>query len=92
MKKIFPFCEQGFKTEDLYDEHMCPGKLEATKKAETMEEQNGSLKPPGEVQTVVKEEPQTEPKLPENKTIDSSKKKLKTPPASSRMLRGASKK
>ena len=84
------FCEQGFKTEDLCDEHMCPGKLEATRKAETMEEQNGSLKPPGAVQTVVKEEPQTEPKLLENKTIDSSKN-MKTPPAPSGMLRGASK-
>ena len=61
------FCEQGFKTENLCDEHMCLGKLEATKKAETMEEQNGSLKPHGAVQTVVKEEPQIEPKLLENK-------------------------
>ena len=26
------FCEQGFKSEDICDEHMCPGKLEATKK------------------------------------------------------------
>ena len=82
------FCKQAFKTEDLCDEHMCSGKLEATKKAETMEEQNGSLKPLGAAQTEVKEELQTEPKLPENKT---KLLKLKTPPAPLRMLRGASK-
>ena len=86
------FCEQGFKTEELCDEHVCLGKLEATKKAETQEEQNGSLKLPGAVPTGVKEEPQPEPKLPENKTVDSSKKKLKTPPVPSRMLRDGSKK
>ena len=86
------FCEQGFKTEELCDVHMCLGKLEAIKKAEMLEEQNGSLKPPGAVPTLVTEEPQPEPKLPENKTVDSSKKKLKTPPAPLRMLRGASKK
>ena len=62
------FCEQGFKTEELCDEHMCPGKLEATKKAEKQEEQSGSVKPSGENPAVVKEEPQPEPKLPENKT------------------------
>ena len=26
------FCEQGFKSEELCDEHMCPGNLAATKK------------------------------------------------------------
>ena len=50
------------------------------------------MKPSGEDPIVVKEEPQPEPKLPENKTVDSSKKKLKTPPVPSRMLRGGSKK
>ena len=67
------FCEQEFKTEELCDEHMCPGKLKATKKAQQQEEQNGSMKPSGEDPTVVKEEPQPEPKLLENKTVDSSK-------------------
>ena len=56
---------------------MCQGKLKATKKAQKQEEQNGSVKPSGEDPTVVKEEPQLEPKLPENKTVDSSKKNLK---------------
>ena len=86
------FCEQGFKTEELCDEHLCPGKLKATKKAEKQEEQNGFVKPSGEDPTVVKEEPQLEQNLPENKTVDSCKKKLITPPAPLRMLKGGSKK
>ena len=86
------FCEQSFKTEDLCDEHICAGKLNATKKAAKQEEQNGSMKVSGDGDepTVIKEEPQPEQKLPENKTVDSAKKKLKTPPALMRMLRGGS--
>ena len=72
--------EQGFKTEELCDEHMCPGKLDATKKAEKQEQQNGSGKPSGEDLKVVKEEPQPEPKLLENNTV--------TPPVPSKMLKG----
>ena len=45
------------------------------------------MKPAGDEPTVVKEEPEQEPKLPENKTLDSSKRKLKTPPVPSRILR-----
>ena len=95
MKKISPFAAY-FVNKDAkqksYVMNMCPGKLKATKKAQKQEEQNGSVKPSGEDPTVVKEEPQLEPKLLENKTVDSSKNKLKTPPVSSRMLRGGSKK
>ena len=47
------FCEQGFKSEDICDEHMCSGKLEATKKAQKEKEQNGSMKPAGDEPTVV---------------------------------------
>ena len=88
------FCEQSLKTEDLSDEHMCAGKLNATKKAAKQEEQNGSAKVSGDGDepTVIKEEFQLKQKLPENKTVDSAKKKLKNPPAPSRMLRSGSQK
>ena len=50
------------------------------------------MKPVGDAPTVVKDEPQVQANLLENKTVDSSKKKLKSPPVPSRMLRGGSKK
>ena len=40
----------------------------------------------------VKEEPQSDSKLPGNKNVESSKRKLKAPPVPSRLLRGGSKK
>ena len=73
------FCEQGFKSADECDEHLCPGKLNATKEAEKQDQQNGSMKPSADDPTVVKEEPQPEQKLLETKTQESSKK-LITPP------------
>ena len=85
------FCEEGFKTEELYDEHMCTGKLEHKKQTEN-QDKNGSVKSSGEDVAEVKEEPQSDPKFPGNKNVESFKKKLKVPPVPSRILRSGSKK
>ena len=57
--------------------NICVQASSKLQKAQKQEEQNGSVKPSGEDPTVEKEEPQLEPKLLENKTVDSSKKKPK---------------
>ena len=84
------FCKEGFKREELCDEHMCAGKLEHKKHKN--QDKNGSVKPSSEDVAEVKEEPQSDPKFPGNKNVESFKKKLKVSPVPLRMLRGGSKK
>ena len=88
------FCKEGFKTEELCDEQMCAGKLEHKKQIEN-QDKNGSIKPSGEDEVEVKEikeKPKSDPKLPGNKNVEPTKKKLKSSPVLLRMLRGGSKK
>ena len=69
-------------------------KLEHKKQTEN-QDKNGSVKPSGEDEVEVKEikeEPKSNPKLPRNKNVEPTKKKLKIPAVPSRMLRGVSKK
>ena len=50
------FCEEGFKTEELCDKHMCAGMLEHKKQTEN-QDKNGSVKPCGKDVAGVEEEP-----------------------------------
>ena len=88
------FCEEGFKTEKLCDEHMCAGKLQHEKQTEN-QDKNGSNKGTCEDDMEVKEvkvELNSNAKLPGNKNVETNKKKLKTPPVPCRMLRCSTKK
>ena len=72
------FCEEGFKMEELCDEHMCAGKLQHKKDTENREK-NGSGKGTCEDDEEVEEikvEPNSNPKLSGNKNVETNKKKL----------------
>ena len=88
------FCEQVFKTEELCDEHMCAGKLQHNKDTEKLEKElsdKGTCEDDKQVEEV-KVEPNSNPKLSGNKNVDTNKKKMKTPPVPSRILRCSTKK
>ena len=86
------FCEEGFKTEELCDEHMCAGKLQHNKDTENLEKKlsdKGTCEDDEHVEDV-KVEPNSNPKLSGNKNVETNKKK--TPPVPSRILRCSTKK
>ena len=62
------FFQEGFKTEELCDEHMCAGKLEHKKQTEN-QDKNGSIKPSCEDVAEVKEESQSDQSLLETKML-----------------------
>ena len=88
------FCEEGFKTEELCDEHMCAGKLQHKKDTENREKNEsdkGTCEDDKEVEEV-KVEQNSNTKLSGNINVETNKKKLKTPPVPSRILRCSTKK